>query len=175
MKLAEIPRLMDWIKTLPQQWVDDPESWQMENFYIVRPDGIRAGEAGTLRLALREKCGGNKDHLVRTIKMLARAFGAAAVVHATEGWILKFNKDKEEMRIDEIMEASGPDPEAEAARRRLGVERIHALTIMAQTNEETLIMSVRAYENPKAIGEVLQEATISNSMEGTFANLLKWD
>lgn len=178
MKLTEIPGLMDWIKTLPQQWVDDPEGWEMENFYFVRSDGVIAGQAGTLRLALREGCNGNKDRVAAAVKIVAKKGGAAALVHATEGWVMSFknsNLNSTPPSNDEIMEAYGPSPEAEKVRQRLGIERVHALTIMAQTNEEAYMVSYRAYENPKVIGDVLQEGIVlpMKDTDGTFTHLLE--
>lgn len=175
MKLAEIPGLMDWIKTLPQQWLDDPEGWEMENWYLVRPDGVIAGEGGTIRLALRELCHGNKAKLAYLVKIAAKKAGAAAVVQATEGWFTKLIHSGLQGKLsdEEILECYGDSPEAKKNRERLGLERTHGLIILAQTDEETYTEIIQAWENPKALGEILQEGITTTEMDGTFANLLK--
>lgn len=171
MKIKDIPGLMDWLKTLPAQWLADPDEWTMENWYLVNPHGT---VASLLTIAPKELLEmftkGTKEGLANMIRTVGIRSKAAALVQATEGWIIR---TKGEVPEGEFLDAYGDNPEAEKVRQRLGLERLHALIIIAQTNEETYTASYAAYENPKAIGEVIKAGDITIESEGIFSNLLR--
>lgn len=172
MKLSEIPGLMDWLKTLPQKWLDDPESWTMDNFYFIHKSGAVANDTGNLRPILKKISVFGKEALANAIKGACKALSPAAVVQATEGWATKMNGRT--ITKEEVMETYGDSPEAEAKRKLLGLERVHSININAQTDEESAYFSQVAYENPKLLGEVLTPLIVVPNHDGAglFNNLL---
>lgn len=174
MKIKDIPGLMDWLKTLPAQWLADPDEWTMENWYLVNPHGT---VASLLTIAPKELIEvftkGTKEGLANMIRTVGIRSKAAALVQATEGWVMLLKNAGIPTTTEGIMEAYGPSEEAEKVRQRLGIQRVHALTIQAQTDEEAYLVSYAAYENPKALGEVLNEGAITDKAEGIFSNLLR--
>lgn len=178
MKISEIPGLTDYLKRLPQMWLDDPEEWTMENWYMVKADGkvlpLPKNYQDSMRQVLDLLPGTKaKKVLADAISGAAKQAGGVALIQCCEGWIAVLEKKHHDSGVD-VMDVYGPEAEAAAKRKELGVARRYALIINAQTAEETYLQATAiAGGHPKVLGKVLQETKATEQADGIFQNLLK--